>query len=96
MNRRHLLKTAAALSAGTALPLHLLAKETPSTEWTPLFDGKTLDGWTFYQEGIGDKDLHKAVTNEWAGINWDQTLESLCNRPAFESSSGTTRSRLSR
>ena len=62
MNRRHLLKTAAALSAGTALPLHLLAKETPSTEWTPLFDGKTLDGWTFYQEGIGDKDLYKAVT----------------------------------
>ena len=61
MNRRGVLKGAAALTAGATLPIQLLAKEAPRSDWKLLFDGKSLDGWTFYQEGIGDKDLHKAV-----------------------------------
>lgn len=64
MNRRGLLKGAAALTASASLPLQLLAKEAGSANWEPLFDGTSLDGWTFYQEGIGDQDLHGAVAIE--------------------------------
>lgn len=61
MNRRGLLKGAVALTASTSLPLELLAKQNSHVEWRPLFDGKSLDGWTFYQEGVGAKDIRKAV-----------------------------------
>ncbi len=61
MNRRNVLTGAAALAASASLPLPLIAKEGSREDWRPLFDGKSLDGWTFYQEGIGDRDIHKAV-----------------------------------
>jgi hypothetical protein len=32
--------------------------------WTPLFNGKDLDDWTFYQEGVGDRDLNNAIVIE--------------------------------
>lgn len=61
MNRRGLLKGASALTATTVLPMQLLAGEPSKADWKPLFNGKSLDGWTFFQEGIGNSDLHKAV-----------------------------------
>jgi hypothetical protein len=29
--------------------------------WTPLFNGKDLTGWTFYQDGVGDRDGNDAL-----------------------------------
>lgn len=30
--------------------------------WTPLFNGRDLDGWTFFQDGVGQADTTKAVS----------------------------------
>ena len=65
VNRRQLLGGSVAFAAGCMCTSRLLAAvgKTPS-EWTPLFNGKSLDDWTFYQEGIGATDIHKAVAIE--------------------------------
>ncbi len=62
MNRREVLGGAAALAASAVAPIPLPATQTERAGWKRLFDGKTLDGWTFYQDGIGSTDLHNAVT----------------------------------
>lgn len=61
MNRRDVFGRAAMLAIGTSWPAQLLAKASPRNDWQQLFDGKSLDGWTFYQEGVGATDLRNAV-----------------------------------
>ncbi len=61
MNRRDVFGGAAMLAVGSSWPAQLLAKAPPRDDWQRLFDGKSLDGWTFYQEGIGATDLRNAV-----------------------------------
>lgn len=63
MNRRDLLTAgagAALLSPGIAVAL-ANARE---AAWRPLFDGRTLNGWRFYQQGAGDTDRDGAVAIE--------------------------------
>jgi Domain of Unknown Function (DUF1080) len=62
LNRREVLGGAGALLASAALPASLFAKSAKQLVWKPLFDGKSLNGWTFYQEGVGTQDIHKAVS----------------------------------
>lgn len=61
MNRRDVFGGAAMLAVGASWPAQLLAKAPPRNDWQQLFDGKSLDGWTFYQEGVGATDLRNAV-----------------------------------
>ena len=60
IGRRALIATAA------ALPLLRVpnALATVDAGWVPLFDGRTLDGWDFYQDCVGHSDVHRAVTVE--------------------------------
>ena len=64
MKRRNVLGGTAAIAAATCGATRLLAKAAEPTGWTPLFDGRSLDGWSFYQEGLGDRDLRNAVRIE--------------------------------
>ncbi len=61
MHRRSILSGGAALAASAAMPRRLSAREPGDARWQRLFNGRNLDGWTFYQEGVGDRDLNKAV-----------------------------------
>lgn len=61
MNRRDVFGGAVILAVGASWPAHLLAKVPPRDDWQQLFDGKSLDGWTFYQEGVGNADLRNSV-----------------------------------
>ena len=63
MNRRNFLGTASASAFGSVLPTGLLAKER-DPRWQPLFDGQSLDDWTFFQQGVGNIDLRHAVSIE--------------------------------
>lgn len=51
-----------ATGAALALPgwARAIAQET-SNGWRPLWDGQTLNGWSFYQEGIGESDTMGVV-----------------------------------
>ena len=63
MQRRDALVGAGALTVGMAFPRAAVATTSPSA-WMPLFDGKSLEGWAFYQEGIGTTDIRSAVAIE--------------------------------
>ena len=64
MKRRHFLGGTAAFAAATCGATRLLAKAAEPAGWRPLFDGRSLEGWSFYQEGLGDRDLRNAVRIE--------------------------------
>lgn len=49
------------LSAADEPPRSLPAYDGP---WVPLFNGRDLDGWTFYQDGVGTEDDANAVVVE--------------------------------
>ena len=67
MNRRELITNSALLGLSGLLPIPSIAAE-DGTGWKPLFDGKSLEGWTFFQEGIGNIDRMGAVSVEKGGI----------------------------
>lgn len=67
MNRRELIASSTCLALSSLLPPSAKAAEVEN-DWRPLFDGKSLDGWRFYQDGIGDVDTMGAVSIEKGGI----------------------------
>lgn len=67
MNRRELIANSTCLALLSLLPLSTKAAEA-ETGWRPLFDGKSLDGWRFYQEGVGDVDKLGTVSIDKGGI----------------------------
>lgn len=58
MNRR------AVLAGGASAALLPGIARAGAAGWRPLFDGRTLDGWRFYQQGVGETDRDGAVTIE--------------------------------
>jgi Domain of Unknown Function (DUF1080) len=52
--------------AARAAELSLPAYDGP---WTPLFNGRNLDGWSFYQNGVGQKDTNNAIVIEKGEIH---------------------------
>ncbi|MFY7834941.1 MAG: 3-keto-disaccharide hydrolase [Novosphingobium sp.] len=52
--------------AATAMPAaaKVAASAIPDAGWKPLFNGKDLSGWTFFQDGVGDRDRDGAVAVE--------------------------------
>ena len=51
--------------------------------WTPLFNGKDLKGWSFYQDGIGDTDTTNAVVVEKGVIHMLGPRHTGGYRPGF-------------
>jgi hypothetical protein len=47
-------------AAGAAFAFPRAAQE-PSSAWRPLFDGKSLKGWNFYQQGGGSNDADRVI-----------------------------------
>lgn len=37
--------------------------------WTPLFNGRSLEGWSFYQDGVGTRDTNNALVIEKGEIH---------------------------
>jgi hypothetical protein len=61
--RRSALGLLAATGAALATPAWaraLMQQDRP--DWSPLWDGHSLDGWSFYQDGIGDMDTLGVVS----------------------------------
>jgi len=49
--------------------------------WQPLFNGNNLDGWTFFHDKVGNRDVHNVVSVEdgilhFLGPNFDQSQPS--------------------
>lgn len=63
IDRRGLVAGSVAISASLCWPgfARTQAREEESG-WRPLFDGNSLNSWTFYQEGFGNTDKHSAVS----------------------------------
>lgn len=62
MKRRSALTGLAGLLAAAPLArLGATAPPPPESAWRNLFDGRSLDGWTVWQEGSGTSDAHNAV-----------------------------------
>ena len=61
MDRRAVIGGSLAAALGSLLPFEAGAAPR-SGGWRPLFDGSSLDGWTFYQEGVGNIDTAGAVS----------------------------------
>lgn len=50
------------VGVGAAFPQAARALASSSRSgWRPLFDGKSLAGWTFYQQGVGASDVDRVV-----------------------------------
>jgi Domain of Unknown Function (DUF1080) len=64
LNRRETLAIGASVLACAGLsPLQSLAATAPDkATWRKLFDGRSLQGWTVFQQGVGDHDAHRAIT----------------------------------
>lgn len=60
-HRRHALGLMAASGATLALPAWTRASA-QSTGWRQLWDGRSLDGWSFWQDGVGDTDTMGVVS----------------------------------
>ena len=52
--------TAASLNSSAAA--FAGAKGLSDSDWTPLLNGRNLDGWTFFQDRVGSSDRDKAVS----------------------------------
>lgn len=63
VTRRNVIGGSLIAAFGVGLPSALLAKSA-DPGWTALFDGKSFEGWTFYQEGVGDTDRDGVVQIE--------------------------------
>lgn len=61
LHRRDALGLLAAGGAALALPAWTRASAHGSG-WQPLWDGRTLDGWSFWQDGVGDDDTMGVVS----------------------------------
>lgn len=61
-DRRQFLLGAGAATAALAVPRARAAPPAPG--WRPLFDGRSLDGWRFFQDGIGSVDTQGVVRIE--------------------------------
>ncbi|WP_334185809.1 3-keto-disaccharide hydrolase [Novosphingobium sp.] len=59
-----MLRDALAAAAMAAWPYRAAQATSSASGWLSLFDGRTLDGWRFHQEGVGDVDLRKVVDIE--------------------------------
>ncbi|OYU35416.1 DUF1080 domain-containing protein [Novosphingobium sp. PASSN1] len=67
-DRREVLRGSLLAALAGAAPARLLgataAPPFSGGSWQPLFDGKSLSGWTFYQEGNGTEDRNRVVRIE--------------------------------
>jgi hypothetical protein len=64
MDRREFMRlVCAAAAAGSALPSTSIGQSMPAGAgpWQPLFNGNNLEGWDFFQQGIGIQDTTNAV-----------------------------------
>ncbi|MXO71933.1 3-keto-disaccharide hydrolase [Alteraurantiacibacter buctensis] len=61
LHRRRALSLLAAGGAAMALPGWTRASA-QGTGWRPLWDGRSLDGWSFWQDGVGDSDTMGVVS----------------------------------
>ncbi|MEO6093798.1 MAG: DUF1080 domain-containing protein [Novosphingobium sp.] len=59
LDRRHAIGSAAAALA--LAPARLLAAAPTEPNWRKLFNGRDLDGWTIFQQGVGNRDAHQAI-----------------------------------
>lgn len=66
IDRRVLIGGGAAVLAGSVIAPARLPAATPVPEaaWRALFNGRSLDGWTIFQQGVGNHDAHHAVVIE--------------------------------
>lgn len=62
LDRREALGLIGAGGAALALPAWSRAAAQDSTGWRPLWDGRSLDGWSFWQDGVGDVDTMGVVS----------------------------------
>lgn len=64
LNRRDALAGIGSVGMAGLLPSSVTAQTPDPREagWQPLFNGRDLEGWTFFHEGVGDRDLHKVVS----------------------------------
>ncbi len=63
-DRRFAIKAFGLAGASGMLPLRLLA-QSPSPvawEWQSLFNGRDLEGWTFFHDKVGNRDVHRVVS----------------------------------
>jgi hypothetical protein len=84
LDRRQAVVGIGALAAAAMAPSPLFAAvDAPSAEgWRPLFNGNDLEGWTFFHDKVGDRDVHSAVSIE------DGVLHFL--GPGFDRAQGST------
>ncbi len=61
MNRRELVRHGSIFASAAILPSIGWATTRDHSPWRRLFDGRSPDDWTFFQEGVGDKDINHAV-----------------------------------
>jgi hypothetical protein len=67
VTRRAFNQLFAATALATATRLGLTSEPSlPAYDgpWLPLFNGRNLDGWSFYQDGVGQKDANNAILIE--------------------------------
>jgi hypothetical protein len=89
MTRRSFGKLAAGLVAGVSGSA--LAADAPAASslppyagpWTALFNGRDLDGWTFYQDGVGHVDATHAVAIDDGVIHMLGSRHTGGDRPGF-------------
>lgn len=63
LSRRESLRLIGACGASLAIPSWAGASARQARhEWRPLWDGQSLDGWSFFQEGVGETDDRGVVT----------------------------------
>jgi len=67
MHRRELIRRSGLLALAGICPIRSRAAEAAS-EWQPLFNGKSLEGWSFFQDGVGNVDRLGAVSIAKDGI----------------------------
>lgn len=87
--RRLAVKALGLVGASGMLPLRLLAepRSPVAGEWQPLFNGRDLEGWTFFHDKVGDRDLHRVVSVDrgvlhFLGPNFDQARKSTMGHVA--------------
>lgn len=62
---------ATAVSSTPSLAQQAVAPSLPDYDgpWMPLFNGRNLDGWSFYQDGVGLQDTNNAIMVEKGQIH---------------------------